>query len=34
MDDRGVELEVIAVELEGDVLLGIQALPRVYRRRD
>jgi hypothetical protein len=33
MDDRGVELEVIVVELEGDVLLVIHAMPRAYRRR-
>jgi hypothetical protein len=33
-DDRGVTLEVIAVEVEDDVLLVIHAMPRVYRRRD
>jgi hypothetical protein len=33
-DDRGVELEIIAVEIEGDVLLVIHAMPRVYKRRD
>jgi hypothetical protein len=33
-DDRGVALEIIAVELEGDVLLVVHAMPRVYRRRD
>jgi len=33
-DARGVTLEVIAVEVEGDVLLVIHAMPRVYRRED
>jgi hypothetical protein len=32
-DDRGVALEVIAAELEGDVLLVIHVMPRAYRRR-
>jgi hypothetical protein len=32
-DDRGVALEVIAAELEGDELLVIHVMPRAYRRR-
>jgi hypothetical protein len=33
-DDRGVALEIIAVEAESGELLVIHAMPRVYRRRD
>ncbi len=33
-DDRGVTLEVIAMEVEDDVLIVIHAMPRAYRRRD
>lgn len=31
-DDRGIELEVVAVEIEDDSLLVIHAMPTQYRR--
>ncbi len=33
-DDRGVALEIIAVEVDSEELFVIHAMPRVYRRRD
>jgi hypothetical protein len=33
-DDRGLELEVIAVELDGGDLLVIHAMPTALRRED
>jgi hypothetical protein len=33
-DDRGLELEVIAVELDGDDLLVIHAMPTALRGDD